>query len=580
MSILGILATLFLFFGLVFGLGLPWVATTRFEPAEKLALGAAVGVTLIYLYAGLVYVAGWPLASFAGLLVLTVLGLAARFRALACFAVVPEVQKLVGRLLMFAAWCVGLTALVRSYSGGEWAGDWREHFERAIFFLGRQPLNTLFLGVYSLPARPPLANLVDGAGMALTRPDFAHFQLFNTLCSTLLFLPAVLLARHFARGKGHTDAVLLLVFMLNPLVVQNATFAWTKLLAAFFVLLSVAFYVRGLSDDDATRRVIAAGLLALGMLTHYSAGPYIVGLVAMQLVLVWRGRAHLAAWRELTLQAALAVGVLAPWFGWSIAHYGFHTTFLSNTTAMLDKQLNLIAWSGRVLWNTFVTLVPHPFRSADYHYIAQASHLGFIRDYLFNIYQTTVPGAFGLAGLVLLGGRLRRGRKVAVPVNPDERRFWWLLTVIAFVLGIASISWADRWGVVHICLTPLVLIGLTWLAPCVPGGSAWLRRLWYAALAVDALFGIAMHFCVQAITRVPAAMIPEIVRGGVLPFGEIATRNFLLKLYTQSRFMADGGPPPVLLAMLLALFALLALRQAMSSLPPPPDRQCTPKTTG
>jgi len=46
--------------------------------------------------------------------------------------------------------------LVRSYSGGEWAGDWYEHYERARFFLERYPLGQKLISVYLLPARPPL----------------------------------------------------------------------------------------------------------------------------------------------------------------------------------------------------------------------------------------------------------------------------------------------------------------------------------------------------------------------------------------------------------------------------------------
>ena len=92
--------------------------------------------------------------------------------------------------------------LVASYSGGGWTSDWFEHWERTQFFLDRWPLDTKFLGFGALPARPPLANLVTGALLAVTRQDFAHYQFFTTLLNSLAFLPAALLARRFDQRLG------------------------------------------------------------------------------------------------------------------------------------------------------------------------------------------------------------------------------------------------------------------------------------------------------------------------------------------------------------------------------------------
>jgi len=141
----------------------------------------------------------------------------------------------------------------------------------------------------------------------------------------------------------------LLMLMLSPFVLQNATFAWTKLLTAFFVLVAVAFYVRGLAQNDATRRTIAVGAMAAALLTHYSAGPYAVGLAIAQIVLLWSRRKERPMWRELVLQAGLTAALLATWFAWSLVHYGAHTTFFSNTTSTVDAGLSVgaaVAWVG------------------------------------------------------------------------------------------------------------------------------------------------------------------------------------------------------------------------------------------
>lgn len=562
MSLAAILSELSLFLGLVLGLGLPWVVTSHFEAAEKLALGVGVGLVQIYGVAWIVYLTGLSNVAFLVLPALAALAIGIRLRALTAFFVDPEVRSLGGRQLLFTLWCIGWLALVRSYGGGEWAADWQEHYERTRFFLDRQPLDTLFLNIYSLPTRPPLANLVTGAGLTLSGTDFAHFQLFSTLFSTLLFLPAVLLARHFARGRGGVDAILLLMLMLSPLVAQNATFAWTKLPTAFFVLLAVAFYVRSLAEVGSTRRTIAFSALAAALLTHYSALPYAVALAVAQIVLAWTRRRERPMWREIALQAGVAAALLATWLAWSVARYGVHTTFLSSTATTGDTGLPLAEWLGRRAWNAYVTLVPHPLRPADYRFIAQTSTLGFVRDYLFNIYQTTLPGAFGAAGLVLLGWCAINRRPPAG--CSAERRFWRWFPPSVIALGIATVYWTDRWGVVHICLVPVVIIGVAWLAARFGDVSPLVRRVWAGALVVDTTLGIALQFYLQATVHLALNALPDLTQPKIFELSLVATKNMLLKLILGYKFVSDGSLAPGLVVALLSMLVILAAQQVFA----------------
>ena len=561
MSLASILCDLLLFFGLVFGLGLPWVVSSRLDSAEKLAVGAAIGVVQIFGFAWVVYCAGLPGMTFLALPALAMASLGLRWRALSGFFSDSPVQGLSGRQLLFTAWCVGWLALVRSYGGGEWSADWHEHYQRTLFFLDRQPLETLFLDTYRLPARPPLANLVTGAGLALTDTNFAHFQLFSTFFSTLLFLPAVLLARHFARGRGGGDATLLLMLMLSPFVLQNATFAWTKLLTAFFILVAVACYVRGLAQNDATRRTIAVGAMAAALLTHYSAGPYAAGLAIAQIVLLWSRRKERPMWRELVLQAGLTAVLLATWVAWSLVHYGAHTTFLSNTTATVGTGLSTGAWLSRRIGNAFVTLIPHPLRLTDYRFIAQTSPLGFVRDYCFTIYQTTLPGAFGSAGLLLLAwcGLHRR----SPTQGPAERQFWRWFPAGVLLLSVATASWPDRWGFAHIYLPALVVMGLALVAARLGDMPAGIRRCWMAALALDWVRGIVLHFYLQATIRVPPNAFTDLMQGKTFEYGLVTTKNLLFKLVCGYTFVADGNLAPGLVVAFLLMLGILAGKQAL-----------------
>ncbi|HVT73980.1 MAG TPA: hypothetical protein VHD61_12660 [Lacunisphaera sp.] len=558
MTIAAILLAIVLFLGLVFGLGLPWTAAGRFDPVEKLALGAAAGVLQLYLFAGLVYVTGLSARAFVVLPFLAAIAIALRFGAVKALGRNGEVRGILGRQLLFTAWCVGWLALVHSYSGGEWSADWQEHYERMLFFLEHRPLAITFLDLYSLPARPPLANLADGTLVALTAKDFAHFQLCNTLFSTLCWLPALALVRHFGRKPSSVaDAVLLLAMMLNALVIQNATFAWTKLLATFFILIAVVFHVRGLGEDAPGRRIVAAVAATAALLTHYSALPYVLLLGVSHLVFAWNQRRRLPVGRELMAGGALAAGLAATWFGWAVAHYGAAGTFLSSTTGA--PRLPPGAWIACRLWNLFITFVPHPLRPTDYRFIAQTNPLGFAHDYFFTIYQTTLPGAFGSAGLMLWLWLARHVRGPAAPAA--ERGFWRGFIPGAILLSVATAYWRDRWGVVHIGLSAVVLIGLAWLAARWEETPARVRRFWAIALGLDAALGLALHFYLQHILRVPAQDLPALLRGQPIEFSAVSSKNLLLKQILGYRFVGDDGPPAALVLTLLAVLVVLALRQ-------------------
>ncbi len=376
--------------------------------------------------------------------------------------------------------------------------------------------------------------------------------------------------RHFARGRWSGDAALLLILMLNPLVIENATFSWTKLVTAFFILLAIAFYVRGLSDDSPARRTIAVAAVAAAILAHYSAGPFAVGLAAAQLVFVWSRRQQPARWREFALQGMLAAALLATWFAWSIHSYGAHTTFFSNTTATGDAVLSPAERVNVRLWNTFITVVPHPLRPTDYRFIAQTSRLGFLRDYFFNIYQTTLPGAFGFAGIWLLIWLVRHRRPAAS--GGPERWFWRCFPLGVTLLGIATASWRDRWGVTHICLAAVIITGLAWLAARLSEIPAVVRRWWLLALALDLGFGIALHFYLQFTMRLAPDALVGLAQNRVLEFSHSATKNFLQELLSGYKFVIDGGLSPVLLIVLLTLMLALAVSQVFSALramPPP-----------
>ncbi len=216
----------------VLGLGWPLAARLALEPGEKLLAAVVLSLLAVFVTAWAVYTAALPLAALWLLPAAAALGLTLSVRSVAAALSDSAVRELLAAQAFVTAWSVFCLAFVVTYSGGGWTADWFEHWERARFFVERRPLDTLFIDHAVLTARPPLANLLVAAGLGLTRVDFARYQLFSTLLASLAFLPAAVLAQRW--GGPRAPRLLAVLFCVNPLFVQNATFAWTKLPAACF----------------------------------------------------------------------------------------------------------------------------------------------------------------------------------------------------------------------------------------------------------------------------------------------------------------------------------------------------------
>ena len=552
------LACLLLVLGVAFGLSRPFADRLRLSPAETLVAGAGLSLIGAWAVAWAVFTAGWPLSLYWLLPALAAAGLALGWRGTQRLAADPGARDLAAGQLIVTAWCVAFLAFVKNHSGGAWTGDSFEHWERARFFLRDWPRERLFIETYELPARPPLANLLTAAFMRMTRADYAHFQVVTAALASLAYLPVGLLAGRF--GGRPAARVAAVVLMVNPLFLQNATYPWTKLPAVFFILCGLYFFLRVRDNDEASRRSAVACALLLGgaVVTHYSAGPYVA-----VLAIAWAAMGRLerpdAGFARMTAAAAAAGAcVLAPWFAWSIAQYGWHGTFLSNSSVT-----SLERWRGnhlvKILLNLRDTLVPPQVRGFKGGLFRQTSPWGALRDQAFLLYQVNLPLALGSVGCAAV---LREAFRAARSAAPRDRRFW-IPAISGFVvLGLAVYGDREHYGMVHVCLQSVVLLGLAFLA------SRWrlLGRGWRIALvigwAVDFCLGIALQFAVEdfAIDRwlLPGRNLMEVSQTYTL----VSQENLLEKIMAHSDHLADilTTPPALVLALLGAIFCMALVR--------------------
>ena len=458
-----------------FAPGYFFVRRLRWSPMEKLCGGAALSLILLWLAAWGLYVAGAPpAASYAVSAVCLGLG-AACWRDLRRLISVARVRHALLGFAFLLGWTLLALCVIRVYSGAGWKSDWLEHFQRTLFFAGRFPTDTPILGDYLLPARPPAENVLAGFFLNQTADRFELFQIAFAFLNLLAFLPCCLALPMLARSRRFGIVPLVALFAASPVVLENTTYTWTKMLTAFFVVLAIVMYRRG-------RYAFAFPCLAMGLLVHYSAGPYVVFLALHYLIAV-----RPFDWKRLARIAVPSGALLATWFGWSAAVYGVKDTVASNTSITSSRSYQG-STLGKIAGNTADSVVPHLLRDPKLaHFFDQPNGLGYLRDNLFLTYQGNLIFSMGaIGGPVVLWLLFRRLR----------REFWLWLIGASVILGLAVVGERDPYGTAHLTLLPMQLLGLTLLASRFRQSRV-PALLLMAGCVIDFSLGVFLHLHVQ-----------------------------------------------------------------------------------
>ncbi len=259
---------------------------------------------------------------------------------------------------------------------------------------------------------------------------------------------------------------------------------------------------------------------------------------------------------------ALCALLLAGWFGWAVYHYDWAGTFTFNTSYAGWPSSPAQDRPG-FLSTLWCTLIPHPFRPVDFSFLAESNSLARLRDYFFCIYQVNLPLAFGLAGLLLLLRALRRRPAlVSRGAGPASRKFWWMSVVIIVPLRRWSVhAETDPLGLAHICLQPLVALGLSVAAAQLAQASGeesprWLVPVLCFFWLADLGLGIGLHFYIQAFAG--QADWREFARG----LNSTARANLGGKLSLGQPFLYDSLPAnlPAIGLFLTGLLTLAIVR--------------------
>jgi hypothetical protein len=473
------------------------VRGNQLRPAEMLVVGVGLSFLIVYGATWTIYLLDAPRAAHTMVSGACLVALVVCIPFLRNLFSSREMRRMLAVWGLFSAFSLALLALVRHHSGGQWGGDWYEHWQRALFFLQHAPLDVKFLGTWTFPSRPPLMNLIEAHVLATAGESYPVYQVVSTLLSALVVLPALLLTRLFTRRRQRTF-VLLALFVLNPMLAENATYSWTKLFAAFYVLSGIVFYAAGTRLGSRLRIVLGLVFLAVGVLVHYSAAPYLLFVAGWEAVRAFRKRGRAVG--DAAGAAAASGLVLATWFVFSFCVYGVRGTLASTSTAEYSGRFTAGGLVTNVVRNVWWSVVPHALRAVDLSLIAQANPWGWLRDYVFLMYQTNLILGLGVGGALLLFWP-RRGAS-------RWRPFWIVFTAVTGVAGIGVVNEVGTFGSAHICLQALVVLGLATAASRWSVLSNGARRLAVVFLAVDFALGIALPFALQSMPMEGVSAFP------------------------------------------------------------------------
>jgi hypothetical protein len=311
------------------------------NPEERAAVAGGFGFAFVGSIAFVAHLVGadparidaaiWTVAVMAGVASIVLsrrpYGSAISWRLLALWAV-------------FYVALVGFQGLTPVYAGGEWYGDWWEHYSIAQVYLGTAGSHaTVWFGAYNLASRTPLFSLAAAFAMALFGDHFWVYQVASTFASSRV----ALLCTGFA--------------FFNTWLIHEATYTWMKLVSASFLILALYFYIRFRAGADARALHTSALCGALAFMSHQSAAYYLAALAADHFL--FRPRRPLSS-RQMGLVAAIVAVVVFPWHLWASQLFGVAGTMQANAALRMgEPTLQRLLRGGAQ--NAVTSLVPVPF---------------------------------------------------------------------------------------------------------------------------------------------------------------------------------------------------------------------------
>ncbi len=237
---------------------------------------------------------------------------------------------------------VAIQILLPAYRGSYWYFDWYMHYNEAQIFVGDEAVTRTWANGYTVASRTPLFNLATAFVMGSAGHGFDIYQLASAATNICFVLPLFLLLRDLFGRRAAWLALFLVP--LNLWMLHNAWFTWPKMLATYYLVLALHFYLqsmrqRGVDPLRAANYFVGfliAGLL--GYLTHQAVALYILPLLLCAVVLALYERALPLRLHQF-LAAATVVAVLGgTWYAWLVGNLGMDKVLHSTPASLGDDK--------------------------------------------------------------------------------------------------------------------------------------------------------------------------------------------------------------------------------------------------
>lgn len=468
-------------------------------------------------------------------------------------------------------WILSFQLGVVVYGGANWFGDWREHYERALFFLEQKPMETRFLlEMWALPARGPLFNSSAAILMSLFGKEFWVYQIIATVLNTFAVLPFALLIQSIVKIKQAAAHWLsLLVMAFAPFAFQMELYTNTKFFTLAFILGAIYLYRRGIRTDRPYWSVGGLLIFSVGFLAHYLVFP---------LALFFAGHFFFVSVKRKwgikpPVYAILACAVLvSSWFLFLFSQFGVEQTLKSNSTTGKSYSKFYESASGKtiksndiILGNLLTTIVPYSFRrtweglAAAPVIVQKDSRFGEKfepkeSDSTFEWYcdlvnnQGSLLGNLGIAGI--LGVYLAAGwivRNSGILQNRAKQaktlfgwKFWAIFFGVGIPINIALSPNISPHGTAHLNLQIFVCLTAIWIFKYIQQLPNRIKQVLAAIFIAESL--VTVWAWISLLNRSVPIYIDhakKMVAWGELKFNLFYLNNFILKLKTGSTFLSE-----------------------------------------
>ena len=424
----------------------------NFDKEEKFVLNFAFSFSLFYVSGFLSYVFNSNFTIFNGFFLLI-------FLILSFFHIykkgfnIEELKLLKNFFVVFLV-LIFYQTLIPLYFGGLFYFDWFEHYLRSVFFLDRLPKNIVFEG-YIIPSRPPFFNIVCFFYLSILGGEFYKYQIVSTLLNSMIILSIYLFCKKFLNIQNkNLFLIVSILTLLNPAILRQITYTWTKAFCSFYIITGLYFYLRFIKEENTIFLITSSFLFGISFIVHFSAGSYIVPVF---LHLFFKTVFNKKLIKKSALFFLTFLTVIFTYFSWSIKNYGVYRTFLATNAFQQQKNLSLINRIEKDLFNFKKTLIPYPLKI--YMRIFENSELLYkLFNNFHSVYICTIPGNLTITLTILLLIYLVKNVFIYPKKFNCRTKFLIFFLFSGYLLGTIVNPLPELSGVAHTGLLPLTCL--------------------------------------------------------------------------------------------------------------------------